>query len=43
VTAGSITLLVAARSIMPKMMRRMMRSMMKEMMDGEGGFKPPEF
>jgi hypothetical protein len=42
VTAGGITVLVVARSVMPRMMRKMMRSMMKEMMEGDS-FKPPEF
>jgi hypothetical protein len=41
VTAGGITALVAARSVMPRVMRKMMRSMMKEMMEGDDGFKPP--
>ena len=46
VSAGGITLLVAARRVMPKMMGKMMRgmmqSMMKQMADGEGKFDPQE-
>ncbi len=46
VTADGITLLVAARHVMPQMMsgmmRGMMQSMMKEMADGEGAFDPQE-
>ena len=39
---GSITLLIVASRIVPKMMRGMMRSMMKEMMGGEGECNPAE-
>lgn len=46
VTAGGVTLLIAARRAMPKMMGRLMRgmmqSMMKEMAGGEGGIDPQE-
>ncbi len=46
VTASGVTLFIAARRVMPMMMRKMMhgmmQSMMKQMAGGEGKFNPEE-